>query len=214
MAVTRAELRRQMRQRRRSLSEAEQHRAARDLRQTAIRGGLLSRHRNIAFYLAADGEIDVLPLLQRAHAMGRRCFLPVLDPMTRERLWFMPWRPGEPLLGNRFGIGEPALGIRHRVAASKIDLIVMPLVAFDDHGNRLGMGGGYYDRSLAFLMRRHHWRRPALCGVAHDFQRVDALPSESWDVPLDACLTERRLIRFHRNGLGGGDPNEERGVPR
>lgn len=210
MAVTRDELRRRMRRRRRALSEAEQYRAARQLQRIAVRSGLLGRRRNIAFYLPAGGEIDVLPLLQRAHSMGRRCFLPVLDPMTRERLWFMPWRPGERLLGNRFGIGEPALGAHRRVAASKLDLILMPLVAFDDRGNRLGMGGGYYDRSLAFLARRRRWRRPTLCGVAHDFQRVAALPAEPWDVPLDACVTERRLLRFHRDGHrhGAGDPRK------
>ncbi|MDR2878109.1 MAG: 5-formyltetrahydrofolate cyclo-ligase [Chromatiales bacterium] len=199
MTATRTELRQRMRAQRRALSESAQLHAAHALRQTAIRGQLLHNHQNIAFYLCTDGEIDVLPLLQRAHAMGRHCFLPVLDSMARERLWFMPWQPGDRLIANHFGIGEPALGMRHRISAAHINLILMPLVAFDDQGNRLGMGGGFYDRSLAFLTRRKHWRRPALCGVAHEFQHVDALPSEAWDVPLDTCLTERRLIRFHRD---------------
>jgi 5-formyltetrahydrofolate cyclo-ligase len=199
MPVTRAALRRRMREQRRGLTEAEQHRAAHALRRVAIRARLLDRYRDIAFYLPADGEIDVLPLLQRAHAMGKRCFLPVLDPANRERLWFMQWRPGERLLGNRFGIGEPARGARHRIAAPRLDLVLMPLVAFDDRGNRLGMGGGYYDRSLAFLARRHRWRRPALCGVAHEFQHVDSLPAQPWDVPLHACLTDRRLLRFRQH---------------
>lgn len=194
MAIARATLRRQLRARRRGLSDEQQHRAAVGLRRVAMGSGVLRRRRRIAFYLPGDGEIDVLPLLARIHAIGRHCYLPVLDTMESGRLWFMRWQPGDRLVRNRFGIGEPARG--ERVHASALDLILLPLVAFDGEGNRLGMGSGYYDRTLAFLRHRDHWRRPVLYGVAHEFQRVAALDAAPWDVPLDGCLTECRLHLF------------------
>jgi 5-formyltetrahydrofolate cyclo-ligase len=197
MFPSRADLRRQLRKQRRELDERQRRQAARALARNAMRGGILRRHRRIAFYLPADGEIDILPLLVRASSIGRQCYLPVLDPLRTSRLWFMPYRPGDALVLNHFGIGEPALGARERVPAADLDLVLMPLLAFDDSGNRLGMGGGYYDRTLAFLRTRRSWRRPALCGVAYSFQRVTALQAEPWDVPLDGCLTEQGVHLFH-----------------
>jgi 5-formyltetrahydrofolate cyclo-ligase len=77
-----------------------------------------------------------------------------------------------------------------------LDLILTPLVAFDDQGNRLGMGGGFYDRTLAYLGRRKHWKKPRLIGTAHAFQQVARLPHESWDVPLHGVVTEKALLSF------------------
>ena len=99
-----------------------------------------------------------------------------------------------PLISNRFNIIEPlAIGmpanIRH------FDLILVPLVAFDRNGNRLGMGGGFYDRALAFKNHNSSLRRPRLIGVAHHFQEVDEINPQPWDVRLDAILTDRELIK-------------------
>jgi 5-formyltetrahydrofolate cyclo-ligase len=77
--------------------------------------------------------------------------------------------------------------------ARELDLILLPLVAFDESGQRLGMGGGFFDRSLAFLAWRQHWRKPHLIGLAYDFQKVAALPREPWDVPLDAVVTDQNV---------------------
>ena len=74
-----------------------------------------------------------------------------------------------------------------------LDLVLVPLVAFDDRGNRLGMGGGYYDQTFAFLSQRQHYRRPTLLGVAYEFQRLVALPVQAWDIPLDGVATEKRV---------------------
>ncbi len=191
MSASRANLRRQLRAQRRAIDEEQRRLAARALVRSALRSGILHRRRRIAFYLPADGEIDILPLLAYASALGRECYLPVLDSLRAARLWFMPYRPGDRLVLNHFGIGEPALGARARVPANELDLVLLPLLAFDDSGNRLGMGGGYYDRSLACLRHRRHWRRPALYGVAYAFQHITTLQAEPWDVPLDGCLTER-----------------------
>ena len=97
---------------------------------------------------------------------------------------------------NRYGIPEP-MDTQPR-SARQLDLLLIPLVGFDSAGHRLGMGGGYYDATLAFLRHRRHWRKPRLLGVAYECQKVEALPHDPWDMPLDAVLTERRLYRFNR----------------
>jgi len=99
------------------------------------------------------------------------------------------------LLPNRFGIPEPPLKHRHIRMPWGLELILLPLVAFDSDCNRLGMGGGFYDRTLAYLRHRCCWRRPRLIGVAHECQRVEGLPVNEWDVALDAVITERRVYR-------------------
>jgi 5-formyltetrahydrofolate cyclo-ligase len=150
----------------------------------------------IGAYLATDGEIDPLPLLHAALAGGKRCYLPVLHPFAGPSLWFCEWRAGDPLVPNRFAIPEP-LPRRHPPHhAWQLDLLLVPLVAFDARGNRLGMGGGYYDRTLAYLHHRVHWRRPRVVGLAHSLQRVDSLPKNAWDIPVDGVITERATHRF------------------
>ena len=160
--------------------------------------------RRIAFYLPNDGEMDPGPLLRRAWSMGKLCYLPVLDALGANRLWFAPYHAGDALQMNRYGIPEPVHAARAWVRAGALDLILAPLVAFDRHGYRLGMGGGYYDRSLAFLHRRYHWRRPRLYGLAFEFQRVGHLQPAAWDVALDGCFSDARLHVF-RNTPPGPD---------
>ena len=95
---------------------------------------------------------------------------------------------------NRYGIAEPVDA--RALRARQLDLLLMPLVGFDDEGYRLGMGGGYYDATLAYMRHRRNWRKPRLVGVAYECQRVDVLPHDPWDMPLDAVLTERQMYRF------------------
>ncbi len=101
------------------------------------------------------------------------------------------------MVTNRFGIPEP--DTRHgahrarRQATWTLDVILLPLVGFDDDGQRIGMGGGFYDRTLAFTQRPGP--RPRLIGLAHDCQRVTRLPVAPWDVPLDAIVSDRRILR-------------------
>lgn len=159
------------------------------------------RARRIAAYVGSKGEIDPMPLLYLAWLSGKRCFLPVLHPFLPGRLWFLPWRPGMNMMVNRFGIPEPPCDARLRCRPQWLDLVLMPLLGFDDQCHRLGMGGGFYDRTFAFLRQRRHWQRPHLVGVAYEFQAVPELPAEPWDVPLHAVVTERRWIPF------SGDPH-------
>jgi 5-formyltetrahydrofolate cyclo-ligase len=147
----------------------------------------------IAGYFGSKGELDPMPLLERAVRMHKECYLPVLHPFRAGRLWFCRWEPGDRLVPNRFDIPEPVVRKDRLVAARALDLIIVPLVAFDSACHRLGMGGGYYDRSLAFVNRLEHARRPFLLGFAHEIQHVDHLPTRPWDIRLDAVATQRRL---------------------
>lgn len=156
----------------------------------------------IGVYLPNDGEMDPRPLLRRAWSMGKRCYLPVLDTLGSNRLWFVPYHAGDALRINRYDILEPVRPARDRVRAGALDLILAPLVAFDRQGHRLGMGGGYYDRSLAFLRHRRYWRRPRLYGLAFEFQRVERLSAAAWDVALDGCFSDAHphVFRHLRSG--------------
>ncbi len=186
-------LRKILKQRRRSLTE--------DQRRLATRAAIahIQRHpryrhaRLIAGFYGSNGELDPLPLLQHATAQGKSCYLPVLHPFLKGRLWFCRWRPGDRLRPNRFGIPEPLPQGRHQIAARHLDLIIVPLLGYDDQGHRLGMGGGYYDRTLAFVKRSHYAKRPFLLGLAHHTQQVPSLQPAPWDIPLDAIATDRGI---------------------
>jgi 5-formyltetrahydrofolate cyclo-ligase len=95
------------------------------------------------------------------------------------------------LVHNRYGIPEPASVADGWLRGRDLDVVLAPLVAFDDTGHRLGMGGGFYDRSFGIIGRRAAWRRPFFVGLAYEFQHVDALAARRWDVPLHAVVTER-----------------------
>ncbi|MEW6354673.1 MAG: 5-formyltetrahydrofolate cyclo-ligase, partial [Pseudomonadota bacterium] len=160
-------------------------------RPAALRSFRSARH--IAFYLANDGEIDPLPLMQRAWAAGKICYLPVLDNLHPQRLWFAPFRPGERMVYNRFNILEPDAPRRRGMSARRLNLVFAPLVAFDARGNRLGMGGGFYDRTLEFLPRRRVWRSPRVVGLAYEFQKTAHIARAAWDVPMQAIVTDARV---------------------
>ena len=189
----RADIRRKLRHRRRNLVPARRAAHAACLARSIANSRVFQRSLRVAAYLPNDGEMDLRPLIRRAWKLGKHCYLPVLN---RHRLWFLPYRPDTPLVDNRFGIPEPGLSPRRRWPLQTLDLVLAPLVAFDDHGNRLGMGGGYYDQTFAYLASRTHWRRPVIIGVAYEFQRVAELPSHPWDVPLHGVATEQGLEWF------------------
>jgi 5-formyltetrahydrofolate cyclo-ligase len=188
------ELRRQLRAQRRALSAEARALASERLAEHVTGLRLFLACRRVACYLAHDSEIDPAPILARARAMGKKCYLPVLSRLTWDRLWFAPLSANDKFRPNRFGIPEPEVPARRLVRAQELDLILLPLVGFDARGHRLGMGGGYYDKSLAFLRNRHHWRKPHLLGLAYDFQRVDSpLPADDWDIPLAGVVTDQAV---------------------
>lgn len=152
---------------------------------------MFRRARHIALYLPNDGEIDPRPLLREAQRRGKRTYLPVLSDWPRTKMVFQQVRRGEKLRPNRFGIPEPRIQRARQRNIWALDLILLPLVGFDDEGGRLGMGGGFYDRSLAYRARRTVWQAPVLLGLAHECQKVERLAQASWDVPLQGTVTDR-----------------------
>ncbi len=188
--VDRSQMRQQMRQQRNALSTQQLSDAAHNVARAVSRSSLFRNSQHIACYIANDNELSLELLIERIWQENKCCYLPVLDSIHRNRLWFAPYQPGSKMCLNRFGIAEPVYEKGSLLRAQSLELVMVPLVAFDKAGNRLGMGGGFYDRSLAFLLRRRCWYRPRLCGVAYDFQQVNFLPVQSWDVPLNAIATD------------------------
>ncbi len=194
MSTTRKTLRRELRAARRSLTPAQQRAAGLGL-QRQLRTFLPLLHaRRISFYLPSDGEINVLPLVRFLARHGKRCYLPRLHPDGSNRLLFIRWRDCALQETNHLGIPEPPLW-EERVPAWALDVILMPLVGFDRAGNRLGMGGGFYDRTFAFRQQAG-CHKPLLAGVAHSIQEVPSLAAANWDIPLDVIATDRELLRI------------------
>ena len=135
-----ADLRRKLRARRKTLSTEAQRLAARSLAVNLVSTRLFRVSRRIACYLPNDGEIDTRHVIEHIRRLRKILLLPVLSPLARDRLWFAEAKPETKLVANRFGIPEPAVPARVLVRAQQLDLILMPLVGFDDRGNRLGMG--------------------------------------------------------------------------
>lgn len=195
----RTSLRREMRQRRRALSIIQQKNAAEDLKSRVLSMPEFMRAKRIALYLPNDGEIDPSLLIEKARKMGKICYLPVLQPLVENRLWFVRYDRLTPMTHNRFGIPEPKLkGFadkkRNRCRPEDLDLVLFPLVAFDEKGGRMGMGGGFYDRTFAFT-RQRRFAKPSLIGLAHECQKVDDLPIADWDIPLQGVISDKDIYR-------------------
>ena len=187
----RSALRRRMRDARRALPAGERIAAADALASHLLSLPFATRRGFVAGYWAMDGEIALHAWQLRLPPDVAYC-LPVLHEDWRLR--FAPWRPGDALVANRFGIPEPGVPATALLLPEALDLAVVPLVAFDGQGHRLGMGGGWYDRSFAFRADRP--APPHLVGAAFELQRSDAIETAPWDIPLDAACTERTTHLF------------------
>jgi len=190
-ASAKGSLRKSLRQQRRSLSRRQQQEASRGLCKQLARLPAFINSRRVAAYIPNDGEINLQPLLELAWRMGKKIYLPVLPPFKTGHLLFMAHTPGQPLAKNRFGIPEPLCNQDSRCAVWTLDLVLTPLVGFDDQGKRMGMGGGFYDRTFAYLNQATGHAKPYLIGVAHECQRVKTLPSESWDIAMNLVVTDQ-----------------------
>jgi 5-formyltetrahydrofolate cyclo-ligase len=190
-------LRQRVRAERRALPAAQ--RAAADLAIAAhIRHlDVFRSARRVAIFLAFDGEPAVTRVIEAAARAGKRLYAPVI---TRSQMSFAELDLGARLGTNFFGIREPDPA--NWIDPRRLDLVLTPLVAFDDRGVRIGVGRGYYDRCFRFLRTRSGWSRPKLLGVAYDLQHVPAIAPQHWDVPLWGAVTETGVHRFER----GSDP--------
>lgn len=188
LAQQKRQLRAEMRRRRLALDPRQQRLAAQRLYRRLLQSPLFRYSKRIAFTIARDGEIDPALLLQAAQRRGKACYLPVMSRVGEPHLEFRRWLPGQRLVKGAWAIPEPRHG--KRCPPWALSLVLMPLVAFDAEGRRLGMGKGFYDRSFAFLLQGTR-KRPALLGLAHDCQRVEGLEVASWDVPLQGIVTDQ-----------------------
>ena len=180
----RNQLRQQIRKTRANLTALQQQQAEDSITQQAL---ALIEERNaqhIALYISFDGEISTDKLIKILWAQGKQVYLPVLHPFNPNHLLFLRYLPDIPMLKNKFGIWEPKLNVQNVLPLDELDILFTPLVAFDKQGNRLGMGGGFYDRTL------QHWQKSSFIpvGLAHQCQQVEQLPTEAWDVPLHQIL--------------------------
>lgn len=190
-----AKIRQLKRAQRKALSAADQQRHSQALCDNIIRQNNYRNSQHIACYLANDGEIDPYLLIEHALFANKNIYLPVLSPL-KNSLYFAPYDENSEFSLNRFGIAEPVCHPSEWIKASQLDLLLLPLVAFDLQGNRVGMGGGFYDRTLAYLRHRCHWRKPALVGLAHEIQKAEQLDRQNWDIPLNYITTEKRLYKI------------------
>ncbi len=153
---------------------------------------------HIAFYIAQKGEMNPDPLRQLATQQGKTCYLPALAGSQHNELVLVRYTAKDPLPLNRYRIPEPEQDPLKIIEPSKLDLVIVPLVAYDLYGSRLGMGLGFYDRTFAFLNHTKRPHHPLLIGLAYTFQQEDHLPRADWDVPLDWIATETNLIDINK----------------
>lgn len=197
-SIDRNLIRREMRRRRRALSDSQRTLLARRIAIQLARSIFVKPHARIAVYLATRGEADLAPFILLARRRQCRLYLPRILNARCARMEFFPFPAGKPLRRNRFGIAELPSSAVAPTPPHHLDVVLAPVVAFDAQGWRLGMGAGYYDRRLSALRRASSWRRPKLIGVAYDFQQVASLSPQTWDVQLDGVATESGTRRFRR----------------
>ena len=186
-----AEIRQLKRALRQALSAKAQQQHSQALCQNVTSERAYKNSLNIACYLANDGEIDPGLIIEHARFLHKKVYLPVLSPL-KNSLYFAPYEAGDRLKLNRFAIPEPVCHPSRWINARQLDLLLLPLVAFDAQGNRIGMGGGFYDRTLSYLRHCQHWKKPVLAGLAHEIQKAAQLDTQSWDIPLNYIITEKQ----------------------
>ncbi|MFA6409078.1 MAG: 5-formyltetrahydrofolate cyclo-ligase [Gammaproteobacteria bacterium] len=147
---------------------------------------------NIAIYLPMAGEIDVLPILEQAWQEGKTCYLPVVKAGENAVLEFVKYQKNDALRTNTCGAKEP-LATTPKISPEHLDLVIVPLVGFNESGMRLGQGGGFYDRTFAFKKDLPKNSKPLLIGVAYELQKIRHLPKETWDVAMDLVITEKKI---------------------
>jgi 5-formyltetrahydrofolate cyclo-ligase len=194
--TSKTEMRRALRHHRQNLSQQQQNSAAQTLTESVLNLPTWTSSQRIAIYLSIGGEIDTQPLTNLARALKKEIYLPVIT--LEKGLTFILWQPEGALVTNQYNIPEPA-DYASSCAAAELDIIFLPLVGWDLHGGRLGMGGGYYDRTLAELPESPGSSKPLLVGLGHSCQQVEQVPREEWDICLDFIATDSALHSCSQN---------------
>ncbi|AEP30759.1 5-formyltetrahydrofolate cyclo-ligase [Brumicola nitratireducens] len=193
-AKIRKDLRQTFRNKRLALSTAQQMKAGKQLVKQFQEHAVFQNAQNVALYLSFNGEINTQALIDHLWSLKRNVFVPILHPFCKGQLLFQAYTPNTKMRHNQLGILEPVLDVRYVCPLENLQLILTPLVAFDTSGNRLGMGGGFYDRTLVALQNKKH--QATVAGLAHELQLTSTLPTETWDIPLPYILTSSKLYSF------------------
>lgn len=189
MPISKQSLRQQILHKRKRLTNADQERKSKNIVNTIINTAIFRNAGRIATYYAIAGEANPKALQTCTH---KHFYLPILAKDKTLALHFAPVDETTQFKNNLFSIPEPICDPNKYISAESLDLVIMPLLGFDLKGNRLGMGGGYYDRCFSF--KKNHLLKPILLGFAYDFQEVDEIITEPWDIGFDYIATETRLI--------------------
>jgi 5-formyltetrahydrofolate cyclo-ligase len=182
------------RARRNNLSPEQQGLAGEKLLQQCQTMTCFEKAKYIACYLANDGEISLQPLIEYCWAVNKTVCLPVLHPFCPGHLLFVKYTAHSKMEVNRYQIPEPVLRCDRIVPLKQLDVILTPLVAFDHQGQRLGMGGGFYDRTLVPISR--DGLGTTVLGAAHDCQLHEGgLNGQVWDIPLQQIITPGHIYK-------------------
>jgi len=195
-------IRQSIRLQRRNLDASQQKQASLQLLKRLINHPKILKAKTISVTLAYDGEINLDAFINWCWQQNKKVFVPVVHPQQTGKLLFLAYQASTKMVKNRFGIDEPELidnvsdndnynenDYLNSCSVQQLDIVFTPMVAFDKHGNRMGMGGGYYDRLLApwFTSKKG----PYPIGLGHDCQYVEQLPTQEWDVPLPEIITPK-----------------------
>ncbi len=189
------QLRQSCRHKRRQLSQQQQFKHAQLATQKLLRSSWCQRPKKIALFLAQDGELSTKLLIKPLQSRGHKIYLPVLESLRGRSMVFAPYTEQTKFKPNQFGILEPYTPQKNHLTGNQLDLVLTPLTCFDNMGHRIGMGGGFYDKTFAFKRMFSH-NKPKLIGWAHECQKVDNIYPQSWDISLDGLVTEAQLIKF------------------
>lgn len=186
--LNKSDIRKTIRDHRKKLSFEETQSASQIISEKIFQHPAFLNSKKIALYISHENEIDVRLILNRALELKKSIYLPVLS--DENELAFYLINPSTQFIKNKFCIDEPAISNQTPISPTELDLMLIPMVAFDAQCNRLGRGAGYYDRALQFTKNLSRDVRPVLIGVAYEFQRVNQIVPEEWDVKMDFVVTE------------------------
>jgi len=189
---TKDSLRKEISLKRKNLSKKERLDSEESLVQLWESTGDSYKQNKVALYWPINGEVATNALISYFFSNGSKCFLPVISNNEENKLIdFALFEEQSRLVKNRFGIPEPNKS--KIIDLNQLDIIFLPCVCFDSRGNRIGMGGGFYDKTLSYLSKKE---KTKLIILAYDFQEVESCLPESHDIKADACLTPNQYLNF------------------
>jgi 5-formyltetrahydrofolate cyclo-ligase len=195
--LTRNDIRQFIRKKRQNLDKTTQQQQALLLVKNLSNHSRVSLANSVAIYLANDGELDTQPFIDFCWQNNIKTYLPVIHPFSKGNLLFLHYHSSSLMVKNKYNIFEPKLNVCDVIPLTQIDIIFTPLVAFDNTGARLGMGGGYYDRTLStWFSQKNKVNPPYPIGLAHTCQQVEKIPNEHWDIPLPEIITPKKQFKF------------------